>query len=158
MEYLLGFLIAAAVGLTGVGGGTLTVPLLVLGLGIPAAEAVGTALIFVALTKLTATPVYLARGQVDARAALLLLAGGLPGVSLGSLLLNRMRVSALEPAVLTLVGATVLMMALATLWRHFRHRSAAGVACPSWLRGWRCPSAPRWASRRPARARSARWC
>src|SRR5258708_5326703 len=54
MEYVLGFLIAVAVGLTGVGGGSLTVPLLILLLGVPAPEAVGTSLLFVTFTKLLA--------------------------------------------------------------------------------------------------------
>ena len=134
MEYLLGFLIAAAVGLTGVGGGTMTVPILILGLGVPAAEAVGTALMFVTLTKLTATPVYLARKQVDFRATLYLLAGGLPGVIIGSLILTRMRSAELEPAVLTVVGLTVVIMALASLWKlASRRERASGSSKERWL-------------------------
>ncbi len=44
MNFLVGFLIAAAVGLTGIGGGSFTVPALVLLAGLTAGEAVGTAL------------------------------------------------------------------------------------------------------------------
>jgi uncharacterized membrane protein YfcA len=80
MEVLLGFVIAMLIGLTGVGGGVITAPVLVLFLGVAPAEAVGTALVFAAVVKLAAAPVYLARRQVNFRALARLLAGGLPGV------------------------------------------------------------------------------
>ncbi len=48
MNFLIGFLIAAAVGLTGIGGGSFTVPALVLLAGLTAGDAVGTAFLFVA--------------------------------------------------------------------------------------------------------------
>jgi len=117
MDYALGFFIATAIGLTGVGGGTLTTPLLILLLGVPAPEAVGTSLLFVTFSKILATPVYLLRGQVDRRIAGLLLLGGLPGVVVGSLTLARMRSARLEPIVLTIVGATVAIVACVGLWK-----------------------------------------
>ena len=46
MNLVIGFLIALAVGLTGIGGGSFTVPALVLLAGLPAADAVGTAFVF----------------------------------------------------------------------------------------------------------------
>ena len=64
MEYLLGFVIAAAIGLTGVGAGVITTPVLILFLHVPAAQAVGTALIFSTVVKLLAAPVYVSRKQV----------------------------------------------------------------------------------------------
>lgn len=52
LEYsLLGFFIAFAIGLTGVGAGTLTAPVLIL-LGLNPAQAVGSALSFSTLVKL----------------------------------------------------------------------------------------------------------
>jgi len=122
MEFLLGLVIATAVGLTGVGGGSLTAPLLILALGLPAAESVGTALLFVTLTKLVATPVYFFRGQVVWSAALRMMAGGLPGVIAGSLILSRMRASSLEPYVLTMIGATIVVLALVSLCRLLRSK------------------------------------
>ena len=67
MAYALGFVIAIAIGLTGVGAGTLTTPLLILALGVPARIAVGTSLIFGAVVKIITSPVYMARRQVDWR-------------------------------------------------------------------------------------------
>lgn len=122
MEFILGLLIATAVGLTGVGGGSLTAPLLILALGVPAAEAVGTALLFVTLTKLVATPVYFFRGQVVWSTALRMMAGGLPGVIVGSIVLSKMRASTLEPYVLTMIGATIVVLALVSFCRLLRSR------------------------------------
>src|SRR6516162_9955791 len=91
MEIVLGFIIAAAIGLTGVGAGVITTPVLILFFRLPPAQAVGTALIFASLVKLLGAPVFLVRKQVHWRTLLLLIAGGLPGVLGGSLLLNRIR-------------------------------------------------------------------
>ena len=91
MEFLLGFVIAVLIGLTGVGGGSVTAPALVLFLGVGPAESVGTALLFTAIVKLVAAPVYIARKQVNFRILWLMLAGGMPGVLAGSYLLARLR-------------------------------------------------------------------
>src|SRR5882762_4852323 len=93
MEILLGFVIAVLIGLTGVGGGVITAPVLTLFLGLSPVESVGTALIYTAVVKLAASPLYAWRKQVDYRILGLLLAGGLPGVAAGSYLLARMNVA-----------------------------------------------------------------
>ena len=67
MTLLLGFLIAAAVGLTGVGAGTLTAPLLILVFHQSPAMAVGTALVFTMVIKVVVAPVYMKRRQVNLR-------------------------------------------------------------------------------------------
>jgi uncharacterized membrane protein YfcA len=46
MNFVIGFLIAVAVGMTGIGGGSFTVPALILMVGLTAGEAVGTAFVF----------------------------------------------------------------------------------------------------------------
>ena len=115
MAFLLGFLIAFAIGVTGVGAGTVTTPLLILALGLPPEGAVGTALLFGFLVKVPAGAVYLLRRQVDARALLRLLLGGVPGVLLGSLLLTQLKGA--KDLVLLLVGLTVVLSAGLGLWR-----------------------------------------
>jgi len=117
MESLVGFLVALMIGLTGVGGGTLTVPILVLFLGVPVAEAVGTALIFSALVKLPASVAYSRLKQVDYSVLLFMLLGGLPGVVLGSLILGRLSQAGLKSLVLTVVGLTIALIAAANLLR-----------------------------------------
>ena len=113
MTYLLGFLIALAIGLTGVGAGTLTTPLLILAVGLPARIAVGTSLIFGAVVKIITSPVYMARGQVDWRTLSYMLAGGVPGVLIGVFLLR-----GLDGKVITgVIGATIVVVALFNLFR-----------------------------------------
>ncbi|MDX2267655.1 MAG: sulfite exporter TauE/SafE family protein [Bryobacter sp.] len=115
MESVIGFVIALVVGMTGAGGGPLTVPLLVLVLGRSAAESVGTSLAFVFLIKLVASPLHIARGNVHWRTLALMLAGGLPGVALGSWVLLHLSRKAIEPILLPLVGCTIALLALLRL-------------------------------------------
>lgn len=118
MAFLLGFLIAFAIGVTGVGAGTVTAPLLILALGLPPEVAVGTALLFGFLAKIPAGGVYLLKGQVDGRALFRLLLGGVPGVLLGSLLLAQLKGA--KDLVLLLVGLTVVLSAGLGLWRSLK--------------------------------------
>ena len=67
MEYLIGFIIAVFIALTGVGAGTITTPLLILFLGIPTTTAVSTGLMFSAAVKLVLVPSQIARKQVNWR-------------------------------------------------------------------------------------------
>ncbi len=73
MNSLIGFLIAAAVGLTGIGGGSFTVPALLLVAGLTAGEAVGTAFLFAGVLRLIAAPFYLVGKQIHSRYLWLLL-------------------------------------------------------------------------------------
>ncbi|MGC8758668.1 MAG: sulfite exporter TauE/SafE family protein [Bryobacteraceae bacterium] len=134
MISLAGLLVALAVVLTGVGGGVLMTPLLILLFGLEPATAVGTALLFVTVVKLLAAPVYVLRRAVDWRAAALLLAGGLPGAWAGVRLHSALRASHLRPAVLVGVGATVVALALVSLCRTLgTDRASAGARPRSWL-------------------------
>src|SRR5712691_375672 len=113
MAVTLGFIVAVAIGLTGVGAGSLTTPLLILLIGVPAQGAVGTALIFGAVVKLLTAPVYMARRQVSGRALAFLLAGGLPGVLSGAVLMHGIRSSLVMP----LIGFTIMTLAVFSLFR-----------------------------------------
>lgn len=104
MTVIIGFIIAAVVGLTGMGGGTFTTPALVLLLGLPAGEAVGTAMVFAGALRLLAAPVYLTRQQVHGRYVLILLAGAVPGLLAGTWLLHRMQGNSFTPVVLFSIG------------------------------------------------------
>ena len=122
MEFLPGFGIAALIGLLGVGGGVITAPVLTLFFGVPPAESVGTALIFTAVVKLTAGPIYLLRRQVNFRVLGLLVMGGLPGVLLGSFILARLHDAKRSGPVLAVLGITVVLTALLNLYRLIRTR------------------------------------
>jgi len=85
---LLGFAIALSVGLTGIGGGSFTVPALLLIAGLPPAEAVGTTFVFAGVLRLVAAPFYLTARQVHSRYFRLLLLGAVPGLVLGMVALR----------------------------------------------------------------------
>jgi len=117
MTFAVGFLIATAVGLTGVGAGSITAPVLILFFGLPAAEAVGTALAFTAVIKLAVAPIYLFRGQVSRRVLWRLCAGGVPGVLAGVALISMLGTKRYEGVIFLLVGATVAITAVYSLLR-----------------------------------------
>jgi uncharacterized membrane protein YfcA len=125
MEIIAGFLIALAIGITGVGAGSITAPILILFFHQSAADAVTTALIFGTVVKLIATPIYLSRGHVNFRVLKFFALGGLPAVVIGSLVLNSLDQKALSGPVLLIVGMTVLITATATLWRSLTPKIAA---------------------------------
>jgi len=60
-----GFLVGILVGMTGVGGGSLTTPMLISGFGIPPTVAVGTDLLFASVTKASAAWRHHKYGNVD---------------------------------------------------------------------------------------------
>jgi uncharacterized protein len=104
MNFFIGFLIALAVGLTGIGGGSFTVPALVLIVGLTAGEAVGTAFVFAGVLRLIAAPFYLLGKNFHARYLWLLLAGAIPGLLLGTLVLRLIGEAAGNPVVIVLLG------------------------------------------------------
>jgi len=120
MEVLLGLLIAVAIGLTGVGAGIITAPLLIAFFHVPAAVAVGTALAFGAVTKFVIIPVYVARRQVDFRALGHMFAGGLPGVLAGSTLLAHLDATEHQRLISLMLGATISLFAAWSLARLVR--------------------------------------
>jgi len=121
MEVLAGFLIAATVGLTGIGGGSFTTPVLVLFFGLPAAESVGTAMIFAAALRLLAAPFYIVRRHVHARYLILLLAGAIPGLLLGTWLLHFFYVESWKSTVLVIVGVLLTTSSAITFLPRLRN-------------------------------------
>ncbi|MCC7152385.1 MAG: sulfite exporter TauE/SafE family protein [Rubrivivax sp.] len=118
VDPLAGFGVGLVVGLTGVGGGSLMTPVLVLLLGVAPATAVGTDLWFAALTKLAGSAVHQGHGAVDWQVLRRLWLGSLP-TSLALLVWlhvgtgPRMQ----SPWVLHLLGVVLLLTAAAMLLR-----------------------------------------
>src|ERR1700674_3456182 len=104
MYVLIGFLIALAVGLTGIGGGSFTVPALVLIAGLPAGVAVGTAFVFSGVLRLIAAPFYLIGKHVHFRYLWLLVQGAVPGLLIGTYVLRLLSSRAGSPIVGILLG------------------------------------------------------
>ena len=125
MEYLIGFIIAMFISLTGVGAGTITTPLLIVFLGVPAPVAVSTGLLFSAAVKLVLVPSQIARKQVSWRVLGLMLLGGLPGVLLGALLLRHLDVHGPQLVLNSLLGAILILTALWQIAFSFRPAESA---------------------------------
>ncbi len=101
---LLGFAIALAVGVTGIGGGSFTVPALLLIVGLPVSEAVGTAFVFAGVLRLVAAPFYLIRRYVHSRYFRLLLQGAVPGLVMGMYALRSLASHDTNPIVVIVLG------------------------------------------------------
>ncbi len=80
---LVGLIVGTLTGLTGVGGGSLVTPLLVLMLGIAPTIAVGTDLLYSVPTKLLGATVHQRQGTVNWRLVRYLVTGGVPGAVVG---------------------------------------------------------------------------
>jgi uncharacterized membrane protein YfcA len=93
-------------------------------LGVPAPLAVGTALLFGSGIKLVALPTYILRKQVDYGVLAWLVAGGLPGALIGSVMLGRLSGDHSHLLYL-LLGATIVLSAGWNVFRAIRPREAA---------------------------------
>jgi uncharacterized membrane protein YfcA len=104
MHLLLGFVIALSVGLTGIGGGSFTVPALLLIARLSPAEAVGTTFVFAGVLRLFAAPFYLAAKQVHSRYFRLLLLGAVPGLVIGMIALQALAKQNSNALIVLIVG------------------------------------------------------
>src|SRR5438270_2420201 len=84
-----GFLVGMLVGMTGVGGGSLMTPILVLLFNFHPATAVGTDLLYASITKTVGTAVHGKQGTVDWRIVVRLACGSVPAAILTLLVMSR---------------------------------------------------------------------
>ena len=116
---LSGAAVGLIIGLTGVGGGSLMTPLLVLAFGAPPATAVGTDLLYAALTKSAGSVVHNLRGNVDWRVVRLLACGSVPASALALFALSRIGVNSEQTsrAISLTLGIAQLLTAISILMR-----------------------------------------
>jgi uncharacterized protein len=100
-----GLLVGLLVGLTGVGGGSLMTPLLVLLFGFSPSTAVGTDLLFAAVTKSVGTGIHNAGKSVDWRIVGRLSLGSIPATALTLLVISHYGVA--SKAVTTVMSVTL---------------------------------------------------
>ena len=110
-----GFVIGALIGMTGVGAGSLTTPLLITGFGIHPAIAIGTDLFFACITKLAAGWRHNKLGHVDWRILWPMAAGSLTGAIITLLSLRLLALPADVTAMMLrrILSATLLVSAAA---------------------------------------------
>jgi uncharacterized protein len=125
MNFAIGALIALAVGLTGIGGGSFTVPALVLIVGLSANASVGTAFVFAGVLRLIATPFYLAGKHVHGRYLWLLVQGAVPGLLVGTVFLRLMSSSSYSPAIVVILGLLLTMSSTITFIKKAQNQNFA---------------------------------
>jgi hypothetical protein len=111
---LSGFGVGTLVGLTGVGGGSLMTPLLILLFGIHPTTAVGTDLLFAASTKMVGSAVHASARTIDWALVGLLAAGSVPATAAMLVLLSQvdLKSAAAQHAVAVILGAVLLVTAV----------------------------------------------
>lgn len=115
-KILVGFVVGVLIGMTGVGGGVLLLPILIFGLRVPAIMAVGSDALFNFFTKIPAGLWHLKKGTVRRKVVLALAAGSIPGSIAGVKLLMHIRTlygDGVNSFIKTAVG--VLLIAIPTL-------------------------------------------
>jgi uncharacterized protein len=115
-----GFGVGILVGMTGIGGGSLMTPLLILVAGIKPVVAIGTDLAYGALTKTVGGWRHWRKGTVDFGVSWWLAAGSVPGSLVGVWLLDRLHDrygKGFDDALLLTVAVALLIVAMAILAR-----------------------------------------
>lgn len=122
---LAGMVVGLSIGLTGIGGGSMMAPLLILVFHVPAARAVQLDFLYLIPTKLAGAWQHYQHGTINSTLTLWLAAGALPGTILGSLVVSRLVAG--NPSlnlelrqvigVFILLSAVLLLGQLAVMWR-----------------------------------------
>lgn len=119
LHALAGLLVGFLVGVTGVGGGSLMTPILVLLFGVSPQTAVGTDLLFAATTKIVGSGVHGWRSTVDWKIVRRLASGSVPAALLTLLVLSRFGKVGKEASeiILVVLGGMLVLTSIATLFQ-----------------------------------------
>jgi uncharacterized membrane protein YfcA len=118
-----GFLVGLLVGLTGVGGGSLMAPVLILIFGVAPTTAVGTDLWFACATKTVGGAIHSAKNNADLRVVGRLMMGSMPAAIATLAVLNAMHWSQVRQGwLLITLGLVLVATAVATIVRPVLHR------------------------------------
>jgi uncharacterized protein len=115
-----GFGVGILIGLTGIGGGSLMTPLLVLFAGISPIVAIGTDLAYGAVTKTLGGWRHWRKGTVDLGVSMWLAVGSVPGALVGVWLLDRLHATygkSFEPTLLISIAVALIIVAVTILGR-----------------------------------------
>jgi uncharacterized protein len=119
---LAGLLVGTIVGITGVGGGALMTPILVLLFGVAPQTAVGTDLLYASITKMFGTAVHHNHGTVDWEVVRRLAYGSLPAAGLTLVWMNMSDVHQVKSGfIITAVGIALMVTALGMLLKDKLH-------------------------------------
>lgn len=131
MNLIVGFIIGLCVGLTGIGGGSFAVPALVLIAGLPGNAAVGTAFVFAGILRLIAAPTYVIAKNVHKKYLRLLLQGAVPGLLIGTIVLQLL--SKQSSQVVVVILGIVLAVSSALSFTQWIQNREFGTHNPGWM-------------------------
>jgi uncharacterized membrane protein YfcA len=116
---LSGFLVGLLVGQTGMGGGALMTPLLILLIGVHPATAVGTDLLYASATKTVGTLVHGLNHTVHWRIVTLLAMGSVPATALTLLVISKLDLSGIIASgiIASVLGVLLLLTSLSLFFR-----------------------------------------
>ena len=116
-----GFVVGVLVGLTGIGGGSLMTPLLILIFGVPPATAVGTDLLYAAITKSGGTVFHGVARSIDWRVVGRLAAGSIPVTVLTLLFLSGLdrHGTAASQLIKTVLSIALALTAAVLIFRNY---------------------------------------
>lgn len=134
---LSGLVVGLLVGLTGVGGGALMTPLLVLLFGIRATTAVGTDLLYACVTKTVGTAVHGFSGTIEWRVVRRLASGSVPATALTLIVLSHYqdRLGNSSNVITTVLGFALILTAVSIVFRKWILNALAGAAAKLSPRG-----------------------
>ncbi len=125
MDYrisLVGLLIGFLVGLTGMGGGSLLAPIMILFFGIPPVWAVGTDLAYSTVTKAVGSIVHIRQKNVNFKIAFWLASGSVPATFLSVLLVQYIRKhygTLINGIIIQAIGFTLILVAIMLVLKPF---------------------------------------
>jgi uncharacterized membrane protein YfcA len=120
---LSGLGVGIVVGLTGIGGGALMTPLLVLAFGVAPQTAVGTDLLFASITKVFGVLIHGRRGTVDWQVVRRLAAGSLPAASIALVVLVYVGGEQIRTGVIvSTLAVALLLTAFGLVFRRHLHQ------------------------------------
>jgi uncharacterized protein len=148
-KILIGFVVGTLIGMTGVGGGVLLLPVLIFILGVPPIVAVGSDALFNFVTKIGSSAVHINKGTVRRKVVLALATGSVPGSILGVSLLGHLRTvygGGVNTFITTAIGILLICVPTLLLFQteieeHVAHRpptmkSFAGMSAIGLLAGF----------------------
>jgi uncharacterized protein len=125
-KIFVGFVVGILIGLTGVGGGVLLLPVLIFGLRVPAIVAVGSDAVFNFFTKIPASLLHLKKGTVRRKVVIALAVGSVPGSICGVQLLMHIRHlygNGVNSFIKTAVGVLLIVIPMLLLFqKHIEER------------------------------------
>jgi uncharacterized protein len=145
----IGFVVGTLIGMTGMGGGVLLLPVLIFGLRVPPIIAVGSDALFNFVTKIGSGWMHLSHGTVRRRVVVALAVGSVPGSILGVSMLVHLRTiygTGVNHFITTAVGILLIVVPILLLFQkqieeHVSHRpptmkSFAGMSVIGLLAGF----------------------